>query len=29
VWTTTQGPLERELAKVLGVPYEAVMLACE
>ncbi|WP_214414469.1 nitroreductase family protein [Sphaerisporangium fuscum] len=27
VWTTAQGPLERELAKVLGVPYEEVMLA--
>jgi nitroreductase len=27
VWTTAQGPLERELAKVLRVPYEEVMLA--
>ncbi|MES4907164.1 MULTISPECIES: nitroreductase family protein [unclassified Streptomyces] len=27
VWTTAQGPLERELAQVLGVPYEEVMLA--
>ncbi|GAA4228953.1 nitroreductase [Streptosporangium album] len=27
VWTTAQGPLERELATVLGVPYEEVMLA--
>lgn len=27
VWTTAQGPLERELAEVLGVPYEEVMLA--
>lgn len=27
VWTTAQGPLERELAGVLGVPYEEVMLA--
>ncbi|MFJ3415281.1 nitroreductase family protein [Streptomyces sp. NPDC086082] len=27
VWTTAQGPLERELAKVLGVPYDEVMLA--
>ncbi|MGW4959622.1 nitroreductase family protein [Nonomuraea sp. NPDC004186] len=27
VWTTAQAPLERELAKVLGVPYEEVMLA--
>ncbi|MFI6907859.1 nitroreductase family protein [Nonomuraea sp. NPDC050394] len=27
VWTTAQGPLERELAQVLGVPYEKVMLA--
>lgn len=27
VWTTAQGPLERELAQVLGVPYEQVMLA--
>ncbi|MDW6062358.1 nitroreductase family protein [Streptomyces sp. FXJ1.4098] len=27
VWTTAQGPLERELARVLGVPYEEVMLA--
>jgi nitroreductase len=27
VWTTTQAPLERELAKVLGVPYDEVMLA--
>jgi nitroreductase len=27
VWTTAQGPLESELAKVLGVPYEEVMLA--
>lgn len=26
-WTTAQGPLERELAQVLGVPYEDVMLA--
>ncbi|MEV4395691.1 nitroreductase family protein [Nonomuraea sp. NPDC049607] len=27
VWTTAQAPLERELAGVLGVPYEEVMLA--
>ncbi|MET9248933.1 nitroreductase family protein [Nonomuraea sp. NPDC003709] len=27
VWTTAQAPLERELAEVLGVPYEEVMLA--
>ncbi|MGP4101879.1 nitroreductase family protein [Nonomuraea sp. KM90] len=27
VWTTAQGPLERELAQVLGVPYDEVMLA--
>ncbi|SDH81462.1 nitroreductase family protein [Nonomuraea jiangxiensis] len=27
VWTTAQAPLERELAKVLGVPHEKVMLA--
>ncbi|MFB7944133.1 nitroreductase family protein [Kitasatospora phosalacinea] len=27
VWTTAQGPLERELAEVLGVPHEEVMLA--
>ncbi|MEV4095843.1 nitroreductase family protein [Streptosporangium saharense] len=27
VWTTAQAPLERELARVLGVPYEKVMLA--
>ncbi|MDT3439762.1 nitroreductase family protein [Pseudofrankia sp. BMG5.37] len=27
VWTTAQGPLEREMAQVLGVPYEEVMLA--
>ena len=27
VWTTAQGPLERELAKVLGVPFEEVILA--
>ncbi|MGP3962380.1 nitroreductase family protein [Nonomuraea sp. 3N208] len=27
VWTTAQGPLERELAQVLGVPYDDVMLA--
>lgn len=27
VWTTAQGPLERELAEVLGVPYDDVMLA--
>jgi nitroreductase len=27
VWTTAQGPLERELAGVLGVPYDEVMLA--
>lgn len=26
-WTTAQGPLERELADVLGVPYDEVMLA--
>ncbi|GGT00233.1 MULTISPECIES: nitroreductase family protein [Streptomyces] len=26
-WTTAQGPLERELAKALGVPYDEVMLA--
>ncbi|WP_280234775.1 nitroreductase family protein [Nocardia cyriacigeorgica] len=27
VWTSAQGPLERELAAVLGVPYDEVMLA--
>jgi len=27
VWTTAQGPLERELDGVLGVPYREVMLA--
>ncbi|OPG12396.1 nitroreductase family protein [Microbispora sp. GKU 823] len=27
VWTTAQAPLEHELAEVLGVPYEEVMLA--
>lgn len=27
VWTTAQGPLERELAGLLGVPYDDVMLA--
>ncbi|MCK9903185.1 NADH dehydrogenase [Parafrankia colletiae] len=27
VWTTAQGPLEREMAQVLGVPYDEVMLA--
>jgi nitroreductase len=27
VWTTAQGPLERELAQVLRVPYDEVMLA--
>lgn len=27
VWTTAQGPLERELAEVLGVPHREVMLA--
>jgi nitroreductase len=27
VWTTAQAPLERELASVLGVPYNDVMLA--
>lgn len=26
-WTTAQGPLERELAEVLGVPHDDVMLA--
>jgi len=26
-WTTAQGPLERELATTLGVPYDKVMLA--
>ncbi|WP_066362489.1 nitroreductase family protein [Herbidospora mongoliensis] len=26
-WTTAQGPLEAELAQVLGVPYDEVMLA--
>jgi nitroreductase len=26
-WTTAQGPLERQLADVLGVPYDEVMLA--
>ncbi|GAA0230790.1 nitroreductase family protein [Actinomadura nitritigenes] len=26
-WTTAQGPLERELAATLGVPYNEVMLA--
>ncbi|WP_431893008.1 nitroreductase family protein [Nonomuraea sp. bgisy101] len=27
VWTTAHAPLERELAAVLGVPYDEVMLA--
>lgn len=27
VWTTAQAPLERELARVLRVPYDEVMLA--
>ncbi|MCX4091415.1 nitroreductase family protein [Nocardia sp. alder85J] len=27
VWTTAQAPLERELARLLGVPYDRVMLA--
>ncbi|MGR6917878.1 nitroreductase family protein [[Actinomadura] parvosata] len=27
VWTSAQAPLERELAEILGVPYEEVMLA--
>ncbi|MCM3885514.1 nitroreductase family protein [Frankia sp. R82] len=27
VWTTAQGPLEREMAQILGVPYDEVMLA--
>jgi nitroreductase len=27
VWTTAQAPLERELAAVLGVPYDDIMLA--
>ncbi|KQC37617.1 nitroreductase family protein [Frankia sp. ACN1ag] len=27
VWTTAQAPLEREMAEVLGVPYDQVMLA--
>ncbi|REF34678.1 nitroreductase family protein [Thermasporomyces composti] len=27
VWTTAQAPVERELAEVLGVPYDEVMLA--
>ncbi len=27
VWTTAQGPLERELAAILGVPHDDVMLA--
>ena len=27
VWTTAQAPLERELAQILGVPYDDVMLA--
>jgi len=27
VWTTAQAPLERELATILDVPYEEVMLA--
>ncbi|MFQ6324888.1 nitroreductase family protein [Nocardia sp. CWNU-33] len=26
-WTTAQGPLERELAAALGIPYDKVMLA--
>ncbi|WP_433757501.1 nitroreductase family protein [Nocardia sp. CA-135398] len=26
-WTSAQGPLERELAAALGIPYEKVMLA--
>ncbi|MCK9931946.1 nitroreductase family protein [Frankia sp. Mgl5] len=27
VWTTAQAPLEREMATLLGVPYDRVMLA--
>nr|WP_261575347.1 nitroreductase family protein [Frankia gtarii] len=27
VWTTAQAPLEREMAELLGVPYDRVMLA--
>ena len=27
VWTTAQGPVERELAALLGVPYDEVMLS--
>ena len=27
VWTTAHAPLERELAEILGVPYDEVMLA--
>jgi hypothetical protein len=27
VWTTAQGPLERELSQVLGVPYNEIRLA--
>ncbi|MGW5518763.1 nitroreductase family protein [Nocardia africana] len=27
VWTTAQAPLERELARTLGVPYDQIMLA--
>jgi nitroreductase len=27
VWTTGQAPLERDMAEVLGVPYDDVMLA--
>lgn len=27
VWTTAQAPLERDLATILGVPYDKVMLA--
>ncbi|WP_261560440.1 nitroreductase family protein [Frankia tisae] len=27
VWTTAQAPLEREMAALLGVPYDRVMLA--
>jgi hypothetical protein len=27
VWTTAQAPLERELAGILNVPYDDVMLA--
>lgn len=26
MWTTAQAPLERELAAILGVPYDKVML---